>query len=267
MATSNSSMPPAAGALLAIAGGAVANIVLAPGLGGSKLAAWLITMLMMVLLCAAIGRAITNRWDAVLIDGRNRISLSRLQMIAWTLVVLSALITAASSNLHLPDNSTALDITIAPELLAAMGIAAASLAAAPALLTLKGTDAAGQPVAVANSSMAQASWLDMFRGDETGEENTPDLSKIQQFLISLALIGAYGFLLGNMFYFLAAGAKFGAFPPLSEGFIWLLGISHAGYLTYKAAAKPQTTTTNANPATPAAPAPSRGRRGVTASSP
>jgi hypothetical protein len=222
----------------------------------------------MILLCAAIGRAITHRWDAVLIDGRNRVSLSRLQMIAWTLVVLSALITAAASNLNLPDNSTALDITIPPELLAAMGIAAASLAAAPALLTLKGTDADGQPVAVANASIAEASWLDMFRGDETGEENTPDLSKIQQFLISLALIGAYAFLLGNMFYSLAAGAKFGAFPSLSEGFIWLLGISHAGYLTYKAAAKPQTqpAAPNADPATPPPP-PSPGRRGVTARSP
>ena len=258
MAATKSSMPPAAGALLAIAGGAVANIVLASGVGQSKLAAWLITMLMIVLLCAAIGRAITNRWDAVLIDGRNRVSLSRLQMMAWTLLVLSALITAAASNLHLADNTGALAIDIRDELLAAMGLAATSLAAAPALLTLK-TNAAGQSVAAGNNSQSQASWLDMFRGDEVGEEDSPDLSKIQQFLITLALVGSYGFLIGDMFYDLAAQQKFDAFPELDEKFIWLLGISHAGYLTYKAAPRPGTAANPAVPTTapvpPAPPAP------------
>ena len=173
----------------------------------------------------------------MLIDGRKRVSLSRLQMIAWTLLILSALVTAASSNLAVSGGSAALAIDIHDELLAAMGIAAASLAASPALLTLKDGSSSGTVVAQ-NATNEEASWLDMFRSDETGEEDLPDLSKIQQFLITLALIGAYSVAIGDQFHDMAPRALFSTFPPLDPKFIWLLGISHAGYLTYKAVPKP-----------------------------
>ncbi|MBK8909201.1 MAG: hypothetical protein IPM60_15365 [Rhodospirillales bacterium] len=73
---------------------------------------WLLVMGIFVLLLAFIGRDITGseqavrmrsgrvetrfapgRIDGVLIDARNKISLSRLQLILWTVVVLSAWIT------------------------------------------------------------------------------------------------------------------------------------------------------------------------------
>jgi hypothetical protein len=227
----------AALAAIAVVAGAATNIWLAPQPGLMKVAAWLITMAMAALLCGCIGKAIAGCWDAVLIDGRNRVSLSRLQMLAWTLLILSALITAVASNLGLPDNSQALAIEIPDPLLAAMGIAAVSLAASPALLTLKGSDpATGVSLAAYHAAPDEASWLDMFRGDDPAEANQPDLSKIQQFLITLALVGGYGVLIGDMFCHLTGA--FGTFPALDPKFVWLLGISHAGYLTYKAAPKP-----------------------------
>lgn len=239
---------PAILAMLAIVAGAFANVFLVAGGGSSKLAAWLITVAMIVLLCACIGRAISARWDGVLIDSRNRISLSRLQMVGWTLVVLSAVITAGASNLALDRGTEALVISIPNELLLAMGISAASLAATPALLTLKGDDRSGKTRAAGHANPDEASWLDVFRGDEQSDKNVPDLSKIQQFLITLALVGVYAVAIGNM---LANGptppvppvpplpaGTFWTLPPLNANFVWLLGISHAGYLSYKAASKP-----------------------------
>jgi len=227
----------AAMAAIAVAGGIATNIWLAPQAGPMKVAAWLITMVLTAVLCGCIGKAIAGCWDAVLIDGRNRVSLSRLQMLAWTLLILSALITAIASNLGLPNNSQALAIAIPDPLLAAMGIAAVSMAASPAILTLKGSDpATGVSLAAYHSTPAEASWLDMFRGDDPAEADQPDLSKIQQFLITLALVGGYGVLIGDMFCNLTG--LFDTFPALDPKFVWLLGISHAGYLTYKAAPKP-----------------------------
>lgn len=241
----------AALAVLAIVAGAAANVWLAPQYGMMKVLAWLITMAMVVLLCGCIGKAIAGCWDGVLVDGRNRVSLSRLQMLAWTLLILSALITAVASNLGLPDNSRALAIEIPDELLAAMGIAAVSLAASPALLTLKGSDpGTGVSLAAYHNDPDDASWLDIFRGDDPAEANRPDLSKIQQFLITLALVGGYGVLIGDMFRHLAG--SFWTFPALDPKFVWLLGISHAGYLTYKAAPKPAAPGDGGTEAAPAA---------------
>lgn len=242
MATEISYMKPAATALAAIAAGAAANIFWAPQAGNEKLWAWLVTIVMTALLCACIGKAIAGQWHGLLIDGRNRVALSRLQMFLWTLLILSALITAVSSNLGLADNSLALSLDIPDPLLAAMGIAAASLAATPALLTLKAPDPdTGASALAGHVESDEASWLDMFRGDEVDDADRPDLSKIQQFLITLALVGGYAVLIGDQFRDLAAGALFASFPPLDDKFIWLLGISHASYLAYKAVPKPPPT--------------------------
>lgn len=269
-------MIPAILALLAIVAGAVANIVLAAGTGNAKLAAWLATVAMIVLLCACIGRAVAARWDGVLINDSNRVSLSRLQMFAWTVLVLSAVITIASSNIALVGSTAALIITIPNELLAAMGIAAASLAATPALLTLKGSDpGTGRSMAAGNGAPQAASWLEIFCGDEKSDAHIPDLSKIQQFLITLVLVGIYGVAIGSMLLHPTAppaavppapplpNGTFWTLPPLNANFVWLLGISHAGYLGYKAASKPaartapdtaaEQTQAVADPGPPAAP--------------
>jgi hypothetical protein len=187
-------------------------------------------------LCGCIGRAITGRWDGVLVDGRNRVALSRLQMVVWTLLILSALITAIASNLSTSQNTAAFSITIWDELLAAMGISAVSLAATPALLTLK--ESASPGTVAVRSDAEKPSWLDIFRSDEATDEMKPDLSKIQQFLVTLSIVGGYAVAIGYLFYHLPADTRFTQFPPLDPKFIWLLGISHAGYLTYKAAPSP-----------------------------
>ncbi|MDB5469140.1 MAG: hypothetical protein JWR84_700 [Caulobacter sp.] len=245
--------------------------------------AWALTAGLLLAFIALTSFALRGRGAGILIDARNRISLARFQALAWTIIVLSGLIALAAWRAK-NQLTNPMSIDIPSELLAAMGIVAASLVASPALLSLRSTqtqtDAAAPtqaaaanavaaktgraPDAAANagavlgwSDLSDAQWLDMFRGEEVSDGATADISKIQQFLITVTLLAVYA---GALWSFFAGQAplqdtpippenKFEvSLPLLSQSFIWLLGISHAGYLVSKAL--PSTP----NPATPTPPA-------------
>jgi hypothetical protein len=141
-----------------------------------------------------------------------------------------------------------LDFDIPTALLAAMGISATSLVAAPVVLSLKAQSdptpanaakatadlaATGAAPAFAGkvfgrASPSSAAWSDMVRGEEVGTEATPDLGKIQQLFISLLLIGIYG--VAILHALSGATAKIAGLPELNEKFVWLMGVSHASYL-------------------------------------
>lgn len=224
--------------------------------------AWvfLITLGLMAIAAMSLGFALNGRPLGLVIDNRNRASLSKLQMLLWTILVLAALTSLASARL-IAGTASPLSIDIPGELLAAMGIAAGSFVAAPTLLSLKANetpttdnlnaastsaqahggqlDPAGKVHGRADPS--QASWTDLFRGDEVGNQDSPDLSKVQQIAITLLLLGIYtativqAFARTTNFATATPGAFPGALPPLDRDFIILMGISHATYLVYKAA--------------------------------
>lgn len=208
---------------------------------------------------AAIGKATNGRWTGVIIDSRNRMSLSKFQACGWTILVVAAVATAGAFNVALC-REDALEFDIQKDLLIAMGISAVSLTATPALLSLKTTqqpsqasltsaanvlapppDDAGtaQPATMTNNgnvisniSIGDASLTDLFMGDEVGNYNSPDLGKIQQFLITLLLLAIYAAQVFKKFY----GVDFiNQLPDLQQNFLWLMGVSHASYLAYKAA--------------------------------
>lgn len=247
------------GALIALVGALIVP-ALAPAYGYAGLAAsWLISAVLLVAFCALVGVAINGRPAGVLIDNRNRVSLSKFQAAAWSVVVLSALITAVFARIGARETDAA-GITLPAELLAAMGISATSLVAAPAILSLKSaeTPTEGQEADTASklgddpnnlasvgkvyarSDPADAEWFDMFRGEEVSNAASPDLSKVQQFLITVAVLAAYG---ATLWAWFAAGpdpklphqAWLAGFPAFSPNLAWLVGISSAGYLAYKAA--------------------------------
>jgi hypothetical protein len=203
-----------------------------------------------------LGYVIKGRLSGVLIDARNCMSLSRLQMCGWTVLVLSAVFVAAAFNIGNGAGSP-LDIVIPYELLIAMGISATSMVAAPAVLSLKANQipraadldsAAGKldtlvanvpnnGKVMGNSSSADASYTDLFTGDDVSNFDSPDIGKIQQFLITVMLLSVYGAAVVSTFS--GVGAMYGL-PSIDNGFIWLLGVSHASYLAYKAAPHPST---------------------------
>lgn len=221
-------------------------------------------MLLLAIELAVIGGLINGRPAGAFIDNRNRLSLSKLQAGAWTVLVLSGFATAAAFNASVPSDYqtvTALAVAIPGELLLAMGISATSLVATPALLSLKSDedphpDAVAQATrrtgvaVVSNGKVAtkfspdEASWADLVTGDEVGNAGTPDLGKIQQCIITLILLAAYA---DYVFQALAApSGLISSLPTLDKSFVWLMGISHASYLAYKAA--PHTKTADAPPA-------------------
>lgn len=218
---------------------------------------WLATLGLSILFVALIGVALVRRPAGAIIDNRNRISLSKFQAAAWSVLILSTLITAAAARLGAGD-AAPLDVAIPSELLAAMGISAASLVAAPALVSRKADAPPPPPEVVAQAEAATntppgagaahgrifarqtpacANWLDMFQSEEVDSAGSPDLSKIQQFLVTLVLVGVYGAMVWSA---LVAGTVIdqgdvkGSLPALDQQFIWLLGISHASYLATKA---------------------------------
>jgi hypothetical protein len=229
---------------------------------------------LMLLAILMVGDALSGRLTGLIIDNRNRMSLSKLQMLVWTIVVVSALVVYAAYNVRL-QVAAPLDLTIPPPLLFAMGIAATSFIATPAILSLKSQQTPAQAdMDTANAaagtlqntgkvygsaSLGDASWTDLFQGDEVGNFDSPDLSKIQQVAITLLLVGIYSAQIINQFAGLTTpGHKLDTLPVLGQQFVVLMGISHASYLAYKAAPHTATGDPNAAPtptvvAPPAAP--------------
>lgn len=238
----------------------------------SLVQAWWAVMGVFVGFVLILGHGVTGFWRGAFIDERNVISLSRFQMLSWTVLLLSAFMAAAFWNIALEAPQPIDLIRLDPTLWMLMGISTTSLVASPLILAGKkaltpdatetrrtfqllsdsgDTSVAHQGVVVTNRDMAQASWKDMFTGEETGNAAHLDLSRVQMFFFTIVCLITYAVALGSQFRILGStGATAGAFPELSEGLLALLTISHAGYLAVKAA--PTSQTGKAEPAAQAA---------------
>src|SRR6476646_6101396 len=65
---------------------------------GTRLLAWVATMALLATMAVVAGQGVTGAWRGVLVDERNKLSLSRLQMLLWTTIVLAGLYVAMLSN-------------------------------------------------------------------------------------------------------------------------------------------------------------------------
>jgi hypothetical protein len=86
-----------------------------------------------------------------------------------------------------------------------------------------------------NDNPDQASISDMFQGDEIGNYQQIDLSKVQMFFFTIVIVLGYAVALAGMLQdastlYQPLGISF---PEFSPSFNVLLGISHAGYLGVK----------------------------------
>jgi hypothetical protein len=232
----------------------------ADGNCGVAIAAFIGQLAGLALVVIGFGASASQAWWGFALSSRNAYSLSKLQMSGWTVLVLGALFSAAEMRIFGYFRAVAhpLDITIPGELLAAMGISIFTTAATPAILALKATrtptpdqeDAAARRLAdqtnttpdkidnvghvMVRTDRADARWSDIVSGDEVANAGTVDLSKVQQLLITVLLLGMYA---GDMIRAIAQRDAFDALPMLSSYFIGLMAISHAGYLGYKAMPK------------------------------
>ena len=223
---------------------------------GQIIGFWLINMVSLAAFAIIAGRGITSLWRGVLIDEGNKMSLSRLQLALWTILILSSFLTAALINIHKGQPPDPLSIAIPATLWGLMGISTASLVGSPLikstkkdiptndaekkntldLLQTQGVDTSkvdAQGQIVVNQNPEDASWVDLFKGDEVGNAAHLDLGKIQMFYFTLIVWFAYAVALAHNFQGVST-AGIAAFPDLSAGMLALLGISHAGYLANKA---------------------------------
>lgn len=215
--------------------------------------AWFLTMVLMASFVALVGYSITGLWRGAFIDDRNRISLSRFQMLLWTIVILSAYLVGSLGNIYI-GQSDPLSIALPQQLWLLMGISTTSLVGSPLIKSTKKdndpdkaqADAtiaalasrrgiaprqiATQGQIVINQRQEDSSWSDLFQGEETGNAATLDLAKIQMFYFTLVLSLAYVVALAGQF----GHGPFRSFPSFDSGMLALLGISHGGYLVNKA---------------------------------
>ncbi|MET3267293.1 hypothetical protein ABIF38_008799 [Bradyrhizobium japonicum] len=90
--------------------------------------------------------------------------------------------------------------------------------------------------------------MDFFTGEEAGNANEIDISRVQNLIITAILVVAYaGLLFARVRNIPAASVVsalntgnplFPAMPDVSDSFTALLGLSHATYLVAKASQKP-----------------------------
>lgn len=220
----------------------------------ARLGAWLTTFGLLLAFIAVVGNGITGLWRGALIDERNKMSLSRFQLVLWTSIVLSAFLAAVLANLSKPGIDP-LAVGIPQELWLLLGISTTSLVGSPLLkdnkkkrqpdpvehaytlnqLADQGTNpgtVGNEGLIVVNATPDMAGWSDMFKGDETGNAALLDIGQLQMFYFTLIGALAYCFALGSQLR--TTLGPIDHLPALSSSFLALLGISHAGYLTNKA---------------------------------
>jgi len=193
----------------------------------SSLNLWLAVVLLVALAGIIAGQGATGVWHGLLVDPRQAITIPivRLQMLLWTLVILSGFLTAALVNIR-AGQVEPLRINVPPELWLLMGISTTSLVGTPLLARNR------QPTAPAEAQPQHFSGSDLFTSVNGDRQPQLDLNKLQMFFFTLILVLAYAAALTALFS--QAASRIDALPVLDPGMLLLLGISHAGYLTNKA---------------------------------
>jgi hypothetical protein len=222
----------------------------APVGGGLRL---ILTAALLAVFLLVLGVAISGRPLGVIINQRNLMSLSALQSVMWTVIVVAAYATMALTRVR-EGISDPLAIQVPTQLWMLLGISATALVGTPLILSTKTQkipdpkriEATAQALKTetsheidknrigtlySNASIADAQFTDIFQGDEVGNTAHIDLAKVQMFfftlLIALSYFAATVALIG--------GGNTNSLPQLEQGAVALLGISQGGYLLSKTA--------------------------------
>lgn len=223
---------------------------------------WAVVAISMLVFLMALGES-KGRIGGVLITNHNVMSLSRFQIVAWTLLICSAFVTVALARIFDPNKTVMvkgkpvviepLAIELPEELWQLLGISGASTIGAALVMQRKTqktpapgevTRAAGamkqspekteeqmDGVAYRNTDPKEARFTDMFEGDEITNAAYIDISKVQMFFFTLIALVAYG---SALWKFMDGSIdSLGKFPEVTSGLVALLGISHATYIGNK----------------------------------
>jgi len=223
---------------------------LATQLGLTKsnhLGLWFMVVLgvLVLLLLVVVGWGIVGRPDGILIDSRNRVTLSNFQLVVWTLVLVTAYGGAFLTNLLAgADPVDALNISVPPELWAVLGVSGASYVTAKTIRAGQGKSTTGPQAAavtgmtekgrlIVRDDAAKANWGDMFTSDLASDALHTDISKVQMFSFTVLLATGYTAAVVNLL--VNASSPVTQLPALNSAVVIVLVVSHGGYLGRKAA--------------------------------
>ncbi len=203
---------------------------------------WIALLILLLICFLLLGVWICRLPLGILIDSRGKMSLSRLQIVLWSWIIISAFfavaITAWTMNIDVPEQIWAL-----------MGISVGTTAGAVIVqggktnqepadsIPTEQKNVSRQGILKTNESTREASLKELFCGEELGDHQSVDISKVQMFFFSIAMVLGYAGVLWSTSWPASGPAEF---PELSTSLVALLGISQAGYLTVKAAPKTKT---------------------------
>jgi len=220
-----------------------------------RVAAWLCCVAGLLGLGGCVGVEVRGRVGGVVIDERNRYSLSRLQMLAWTTLLVASLYTLFLANAIRGDAAQSImKIEIDLNLLVAAGFSLASSVAAPMALSRKAdTPSAARdlekmstrltaeqnlsrPAAavgrvVVKGTVDDARLADLFRGEDVQNAGIVDMSRLQMLLVSAVVILGYCVLM--VVHFGSDKLQLHSLPAFSPTVLTLILISHSGYLAGK----------------------------------
>jgi len=234
---------------------------------GNALHNWYWLMGLFVLVLAVIGKVMCGTWKGVFVDERNVMSLSRVQMVAWSILVLTAVLALVLHNIETGDGNCLRDATgcvpdIPQQLWLLMGFSTATLVASPVLLSNSGAEEPNQKKSeeitnglarqgyqtseqelsgplYRNKSPQEARWSDLITGEQNSNCLHLDLPRLQMCFFTLVALLIYSVLLHGQ---LSQAAAFESLPDLSEGLLAIIAISHGGYLVSKASQNSVATT-------------------------
>jgi hypothetical protein len=187
--------------------------------------AWIVAFAVLAVLALWIGRLTKHGWLGILVDGRGRYSLAHFQVVLWTVVILSSLIAAFISQGFDPAA-----LQLSPELLGLMGISLGSSVLSAGVKAAKDTKGSGAHVAHVGVSFHRtdgppetitAHFDQIWLAEEGNQaDKVVDITKYQNFIFTLVIL----------MYYVATAWKLAAVAPIPENIVWLIGISHAGYV-------------------------------------
>jgi hypothetical protein len=203
---------------------------------------WAISGAVLLACAALIGRATGKGLTGILIDDRGRYSLNRLQLVMWTLLVLSTFLGLFFSSNYDPTNLKIV-FNIPQTLLVLMGISVGSATTAGAVKSAKDLNPQARvakagvlpphPAAMAAAAALGAAppppqtfpakFSQVFLEEEGSQiDKVVDVSKFQNFFFTIAI--------GITYIVTVANLKNPNYPQFDPHVMALLGISHAGYV-------------------------------------
>lgn len=185
---------------------------------------WIVSLLALLVLAGWIGSLANRGILGILIDARERYSLTHFQLVLWTVVILSSVMGVLISRDFDPAA-----VQLSPQLLGLLGISAGSGVLSTSVKATKDAPGSTAKVARAGNFMLRggaavtiAPRFAQMRLEEEGDQadRVVSITKYQNFVFTLVVLAIY----------VAMAWTQAGVPTLPESVVWLIGISHAGYV-------------------------------------